>query len=300
MSDLWALRDYISTHYNRRYCSYDPPGTGWSDPAVNTQVAGSDLITAQVMEAMNEPGPFICLGSMDDGDIRCLKYCLTKPSNCKAIVPVSFGAQPEFQLYTDYYGGSVADQVAMAKAVMSSRMAYGNVINFFAVSWGLIASFIPAGDYEPADQAYESHFLNVMNEKQWSTNTNFLYQATVDPYSVMSVVGQSYWDSPEAKTLPASVPIFGFTLGQTADQINQQCKLYDYPLGSKDCNFLYYTYNTTMTNDLAIVARNPASKLFVCWDECKSANGNGFLLDQNSMVPWFAQTLWGAIQNITV
>jgi hypothetical protein len=38
MSDLWGLRDYITTNFNRRYCSYDPPGTGWSDPAVSTQV----------------------------------------------------------------------------------------------------------------------------------------------------------------------------------------------------------------------------------------------------------------------
>jgi hypothetical protein len=61
MSDLWGLRDYIQTNYGRRYCSYDMPGTGWSDPAVTLQ----PLITSQVIQAMNEPGPFICLGTMD-------------------------------------------------------------------------------------------------------------------------------------------------------------------------------------------------------------------------------------------
>ena len=61
MSDLWGLRDYIQTNYGRRYCSYDMPGTGWSDFAVTLQ----PLITSQVIQAMNEPGPFICLGTMD-------------------------------------------------------------------------------------------------------------------------------------------------------------------------------------------------------------------------------------------
>jgi len=61
MSDLWGLRDYIQTNYGRRYCSYDMPGTGWSDPAVTLQ----PLITSQVIQAINEPGPFICLGTMD-------------------------------------------------------------------------------------------------------------------------------------------------------------------------------------------------------------------------------------------
>lgn len=31
------------------------------------------------------------------------------------------------------------------------------------------------GDYVPADRAMESHFLNLMTEKQWGTNTNVLY-----------------------------------------------------------------------------------------------------------------------------
>jgi hypothetical protein len=34
MSDLWGLRDELVSKYGLRYCSYDPPGTGWSDPVV--------------------------------------------------------------------------------------------------------------------------------------------------------------------------------------------------------------------------------------------------------------------------
>jgi hypothetical protein len=37
MSDLWGLRDYLVENYGIRYCSYDPPGTAWSDPMVQGQ-----------------------------------------------------------------------------------------------------------------------------------------------------------------------------------------------------------------------------------------------------------------------
>jgi hypothetical protein len=30
MSDLWGVYDTLSQQYNRRVCSFDPPGTGWS------------------------------------------------------------------------------------------------------------------------------------------------------------------------------------------------------------------------------------------------------------------------------
>jgi len=193
----------------------------------------------------------------------------------------------------------MSDQISMARAVSASRMTFGNVINFFAVSWGLISVFIQDGAYQPANKAYESHFLNVLNEMQWSTNCNYLYQATLNPQSVTGVVGPTFWISAEAKTLPTHIPVFGFTLGQTTEQLNEQCKAYSYAIGSKDCNYLFYSYNTTMQTDIEIVSRNPASKLFVCWDECKTANGNGFVINQESMIPWFAQTLWGAIKDIS-
>lgn len=297
MSDLWGLRDYITTNYNRRYCSYDPPGTDWSDNAVSTQIAGADLLTAQVIAAMEEPGPFICLGSMDNGDVRCLKYCLSYPANCTAIVPVGFGQLPEFQAILQYYDMSLKDATAMAKMTLASRISFGQAINFFAVSWGLISLFIPNGAYQPANLAYESHFLNLFNERQWSTNNNFNYQASQNPQA-LGVIGPSYWTSDAAMQLPQSIPIFGFLLGQTASQLNSQCGAYGYAIGSKDCEFLFWQYNSTLTTDIQVIARNPASKLFICGDNCTTANGNGFVINQEAMIPWFAQTLWSAIANI--
>ena len=45
MSDIWGLRDHIVSKYQRRVCSYDMPGTGWSDPLLHNQTR---FPTAQV------------------------------------------------------------------------------------------------------------------------------------------------------------------------------------------------------------------------------------------------------------
>ena len=61
MSDLWGVRDYVLKHYPHfRYCSYDMPGTGWSDPLVSNQPD----ITERVMAELGETGPFIVIGSL--------------------------------------------------------------------------------------------------------------------------------------------------------------------------------------------------------------------------------------------
>lgn len=295
MSDLWGLRDYIQTNYGRRYCSYDMPGTGWSDPSISLQ----PQITSQVIEAMQEPGPFICLGSMDDGDQRCLIFCVQHPSMCSAVVPVAFGSPSEFQLYCNYYGCSYEEQIALMKNACAQRMTFGNIINFFGVSWGLVNSIITNPGYVPATLAHESLFLNVLNEKQWGTNTNILYECSKNPSSGLGFVGNSTWQDSNYN-LDQKIPVYGFALGMTEAQLNQQCKDYNYAIGSKDCGYLHYIYNETLSIDQEIIKRNPNSKLFICTDACIAAKGNSFLIDQESMIPWFADTMFNAIKGITI
>ena len=132
------------------------------------------------MEALGEPGPFICLGSMDGGDERCLRYCSTNPSNCRAVVPVGFGAAREFQSYVDYYDGGHTKQLhtkqlELVKNTCAARKGAGNMINVLLVSWGLIAAIVPTSQtYQPRERALEHLFLNILNEKQWLTNSNIL------------------------------------------------------------------------------------------------------------------------------
>ena len=136
---------------------------------------------------MKEPGPFVCIGSMDDGDGRCLKFCAEHPADCSAVVPVSFGGPTEFEGMGRYYNYSasetrakVRDQIychvyticqtraanntkevylsrrvrdffsaapccllaggrpVQARETWAGRRNLGNLINFFAVSWGLM------------------------------------------------------------------------------------------------------------------------------------------------------------------
>jgi pimeloyl-ACP methyl ester carboxylesterase len=334
MSDLWGFRDFMADKFQRRICSYDMPGTGWSDP----YLANQPQITAQVMEAMGEPGPFICLGSMDHGDLRCLKYCSANPSKCRAVVPVSFGASGEFQSYLDYYYPGDADkQKALVQSTCALRKGMGNIINFFAVSWGIIAALLAAPDYEPKVTSFPfcgthihmsgvnlshciphtcipglttlmilttlqtvgpqsrsvEHLSLNHNEKQWLTNSNILAECPADLF-----YGYSSWAQPDLYPLPLSVPVLGFNLAQTPEQIDKTCKDWGYTVGSKDCGFLHYNYKKTIQTNKDVVARNPKSKLFLCGTDCDSANGNSFVINQNTMIPWFANTLWDAIKDI--
>lgn len=70
MSDMWGVQFGLNAA-GRRVCTYDPPGTAWSDYPVatnNQDVTG--LVIAQLKASLGEPGPFILLGDMDGGPDR--------------------------------------------------------------------------------------------------------------------------------------------------------------------------------------------------------------------------------------
>ena len=54
----------------------------------------------------------------------------------------------------------------------------------------------------------------------------------------------------------------------------------------------------TEPNYAQVVARNPASKLFTCWN-C-TTNGDGFMIDKDENIPWFVSTLMGLVADIHV
>lgn len=308
MSDLWGLRNvWTSPPYSRRYCSYDMPGTGWSSAALTYGQSGLDSVelTTRIMDAVGEIGPVICMGSMDDGPERCLKFCLAYPSRCAAIVPVGWAAPSELYGYGQYYDLSTMELEEYAKSLLSSRLHAGNLINFFGVSWGLVNSIITNPDYVPKAQAKESLFLNVLNEKQWSTNINVVYESLIDVSNSESEWLQPpIWLNPD-NALPASIPVIGYAIKYSKAQLDQQCKDYGFPVSSKDCGYVYWVYNQTIANDYAIVNTlsvgggpgRPNSQLIVCETGCP-AKGS-FFLNQGSSIGWFAETLAQAVQTIT-
>lgn len=179
---------------------------------------------------MGEPGPFICLGTMDGGDARCLVYCSANPRNCRGIVPVGFGAPGEFQSYVDYYGGGHEKQLELIKNTCLLRKGNGNMINFLLVSWGLIAAFVSSPHYQPQDRVFEHLFLNLFNEKQWLTNTNILAECSLDLF-----YGYSEWSQPQQYPLPLSVPVFGFNMALSTEQLNKRCDDWGFLVGSRVC-----------------------------------------------------------------
>lgn len=151
-------------------------------------------------------------------------------------------------------------------------------------------------EYQPQSRVKEHLFLNLWNEKQWATNTNVLYKGVQDPTFNNIFLGTSLWF--RNTSLSSSIPVYGFTLGQSHNDILKQCSDWGVKPGTEGCEYLFYAYNTTMANDQEIVARNPNSQLYVCWN-C-TTGGNGFVINQNSNIPWFADTLMGAVGHLTV
>ena len=273
----------------RRVCMYDMPGTGWSDAAL----VNNPVITAQVIEAMNEPGPFLILGNMDDGDQRAYQYALDHPENVKAVIPVVFGDADEFSQQANFYGWAEEETLAVAASTLQQRMYTGDFINAIGVCWGIIPFFATNPTYVPQEKAAESIFLNIYNEKQWTTNINVLYNGVHQPSRWVSK--HSLWA--QRTDLDPAIPVFGFRLDLTTDQLLQQCIDFGYAVDSIECEFVFYDYNTTRTFNEAVVARNPLSRLFAC-TSCEGTNA--FVINQEANIPWFAETLMTAVGDIRV
>ena len=56
-SDLYGLQ-FALNNAGYRVCTYDYPGTGWSDPGVD---AAQPMILDKIVAAIGEPGPFVLL-----------------------------------------------------------------------------------------------------------------------------------------------------------------------------------------------------------------------------------------------
>ncbi len=265
---------------------------GWSDPMVPSQ----PLITEQVMAALGETGPFIMIGSMDDGDQRIYKYAQKHRDRVVALVPVVFGPSGEFRLYADFYHQTDAVMIQRAQDELDQRMTSGNLINFFGVQFGFMSLFVPEDiHYVPANRVQESKFLNLFTEKQWTTNVNYIRLERNDPVG-SGVASATVWAT-DVQTA-TQVPVLGFTLAQTPAQLAQLCVDAQVALNSQDCAYIAWTYNTTRAFQLQVIARNPSkSRLFECTN-CTAANGNSFLVNQNENIPWFVNTMVAAVRDL--
>jgi pimeloyl-ACP methyl ester carboxylesterase len=268
MSDLWGLQ-FALNNAGRRVCTYDYPGCAWSGYGIPNQPD----VTAQLIEEMREPGPFILVGTMDGGPDRIYQYALEHPENSAALIPISWGANEWFG-YQQYNQWSYDHIKNYAQAQVAGRRALGDVIRAIAVQWGIMPLFVPSSEFTPPNMQYESEFLNLFNEKQWTTQVQYLSDQVANPDTILT---PDLWVTDTS--LQSSIPVFVFANNVS---VAQQCSDSQYPPDSDNCKILAQQNQLNINLNQAMASMTPGSRVIMCQD-CQGQ------LSQNANIPWIVQ-----------
>lgn len=284
-SDLWGLQSVLSAPppgFNRRYCTYDLPGVGWSGDAASPR----KVVTDEVMAALGETGPFVCVGSMDGGHDRCYEFALAHPNQTLAVVAAG-GVSPfsEFSAKRAFYHTSEADAIEDCRTTNAGRETMAHIYGLFGVCWGLVEALVPAGSFVPAAKSYESHFLNLFNEKQWTTQAASLQRAASTPDCEGFYAAGTF---ATGKALDPRIGILIYGVTYNTSTLEQQCRDRGLPPKSSDCMFLKWGYESNVNFSKSVVARNPTKNQFITCDAC---GPDDFSVDQGDNIGWFAETL---------
>ena len=204
-SDTYGLQFALNAA-GRRVCTSDPPGTAWSPllaSAAPSAAAAAQRMRA-LMAAMGEPGPFVLVGTMDDGAERIYEFALAYPALVSALVPMQYGIA-EFTAKALRSGWDPVGAQAQAYAVaqVRPRLAMCQLITFLGVPWGLMPLLVPrSATFVPADAQDECHFLNLEHEGQWDMQCRYLAAQLSQP---RALVAPSAWQS--NRSLSASIPV---------------------------------------------------------------------------------------------
>ena len=307
-SDLWGLRDEITGTFGRRYCSYDMPGTGWSSPMVSGagRIGGQMsflYVTDLVMEAMGEEDDttYVMMGSMDGAYNRAARFAVENPHRVAAVVPVTV-FKDEFLLYRDYHNVSVEDMRRYGIGQLQSRLDFGQFVLLAGTAFGLISLFTPENSgYVPQSKVGESTFLNLLNEKQWTTNIDYIRAQINQPVSNWQ--SEQYIVAHASELGAAGIPVLDFFLARNESQLAQGCEDAGWALDSDDCKFSNWTYaqnvlyNVHLVESVNKVGGRNTSKVVFCGADCAATN-NAFLINQDSNIGWFARTMLQALAQI--
>jgi hypothetical protein len=239
-SDMYGLQDAF-VRRGRRVCIYDPPGTGWSPLSlpVDGGSASSTMVTAQLIEMSGEPGPFLMLGTQDDGPERIYSYALSHPEMVRALVPMQY-AEQELVVLAAYKGidvssSSPSSAQALATSVIAPRLSLCDVIRFLGVQWGLMPLFSPhSPTFVPQDKEAEQRFLNIQHEGQWDMQCKFLAAQIRSPMETL--FQPSLWTS--NRSLHANIPVVA--LSNVPDDLDGACTKSGMPVGSDACSSWQY------------------------------------------------------------
>ena len=190
----------------RRVCNRDPPGTAWSPllSRADTVDADSPSQMRALMAALNEPGPFVLVGTMDGGAERIYDFALMYPALTAALVPMQYGP-PEFDAYAAFHGMAADDArvVAYAQAQIASRLAFCDVIRLLGTSWGLVSFFAPHNPrFVPASEQDACRFLNLFHEGQWDMQCRMLAAQVRAPETIVT---RGRWQAD--RSLSPTIPV---------------------------------------------------------------------------------------------
>jgi len=238
MSDTWGLQFALNAR-GRRACSYDPPGTGWSRLEVGADwedKGGDAALTAGLMASMDEPGPFIMLGTQDGGAVRIYSLALVRPDLVAALVPMQLG-EGEFYDRALFNNWSPEQAATHAAAVLRSRLSAGDVIRFVGVHWGIVPMAVGSSPrFVPPERQAESHFLNLFHEGQWDMQCRYLAAQVRDPAG--TVLQTPLWTSD--RSLSPLIPVLALD-NTPQDGGVAACAQAQYAPDGPDCRLLRFS-----------------------------------------------------------
>jgi hypothetical protein len=184
------------------------------------------------------------------------------------------------------YGWDAQATLSNVRATLSGRLMLGNLIRGLIVQWGLIGFFLPPNpNYVPQKDVGESHFLNLFNEKQWTTQSLVL-QAQVDDPSL--VLQPDVWVA--NRTLSPTIPVFVVSAPQNA---TDSCVRQKLALDSNECKVMQLQAQLDEQFNAAMASITPGGTVARC-NFC-----NGFVVD-NPNLPWLVDTIMDLAGNITI
>lgn len=238
-SDMYGLINYLTQNYQRRVCSYDFPGTGWSrlDIPLDDPVLFSNL-PLHIVDAIetDEPAPYIVMGTMDDAPQRAYNIALQRPNKVVGLVPIQYG-YGEFPTLAAFNHWTPQQTAPVVSATLTSRRVLGDIIRYLGIQWGLMQFLIGGGDsstYVPKALEPEKNFLNLFHEGQWDLQVRILQSQVQDP--INTVLVPDLWIRNRSLS---TIPVLALACFPT--DLNEACTDSQYPLDSDDCRLLQYT-----------------------------------------------------------
>jgi pimeloyl-ACP methyl ester carboxylesterase len=203
--DFYGLQLYLNSvnGTDRRVCSFDHLGFGWSQDAFADQFSDYQFVY-RLMLASGEPAPWNVVGWGQGGS--ALAYLASNhSSSIKSISFVeSYPPGIEFDAYT-YLNG--LDQTATSRyrsAELLSRLQIARLILFLAIPWGLMSLFFPVSsqdaDFSPPLR-WTEYRVQMWKSKSWVSQLQ----------GIQAMQARADSDDPvfSSAPLPATVPVFG-------------------------------------------------------------------------------------------